>query len=94
MSAKHILLLSMSHMKSQRGNDLTLSPILNYCSGAIAEEIGIRSRSFFVLYKMAKKVHSLKSCSVNSQLEQRFQYLGVSHNPSGERLGFSGEAEI
>ena len=37
---------------------------------------------------MAKKVHSLKSCSVNSQLEYRFQYLGVCHTHSGEGLDF------
>lgn len=33
-----------------------------------SEETEIRSTSFFVLYKMAKKVHSLRSCSVNSPI--------------------------
>lgn len=59
-----------------------------------SEETEIRSTSFFVLYKMAKKVHSLRSCSVNSQLEWKFQYLGVSPTHSGERLGFWREAGI
>lgn len=54
----------------------------------------MRSRSFLILYNMAKKVHSLKSCSLNSQLEHRLQYLGVSHTHSGERLNYTGEVEV
>ena len=46
------------------------------------------TRFFFILDKMAKKVQSLKSCSMNSQLEYRFQYIGVCHTHSGEGLDF------